>query len=174
MVKKNASVEELLAFTQQQLKDFDDFAFGVFGSQIWKVLQRSRNDRSLNEVHEVMKDVLGASQPLLKSFEARSLVGLFYGCAKLQMRAEDFPRGWLEDWGTAFCGCVGKILSIKRANLSHHFSREGFPETIRQIRRFETQNTDGVGSVGQILRLKRATRSQQVSRNGFPAPLPAI
>jgi hypothetical protein len=106
MVKSNASVEELLAFTRRRLKDFDDFAFGVFGSQIWKVLQRSRNDRILFEAQEVMKDVLRASQLLLRLFEARSLVGLFYGCAKLQMRAEDFSHGWLEDWGTVFCGCI--------------------------------------------------------------------
>jgi hypothetical protein len=77
MVKSNASVEELLAFTRRRLKDFDDFAFGVFGSQIWKVLQRSRNDRSLSDAQEVMKDVLRASQPLLTSFDARNLVGPF-------------------------------------------------------------------------------------------------
>jgi hypothetical protein len=63
MVKSNASVEELLAFTRRRLKDFDAFAFGVFGSQIWKVLQRSRNDRRLSGAQEVMKDVLRASQP---------------------------------------------------------------------------------------------------------------
>ena len=77
MVKSNASVEELLAFTRRRLKDFDDFAFGVFGSQIWKVLQRSRNDRRLNDVQEVMKDVLRAAQVLLKSFDVRGLVGCF-------------------------------------------------------------------------------------------------
>jgi hypothetical protein len=119
MVKSNASVEELLAFTRRRLKDFDAFAFGVFGSQIWKVLQRSMNDQSLNEVQEVTKDVLRASQPLLRSFDTRKLVGLFYGCAKLQMRAEDFPHGWLEDWGTAFCGCIGKAESQALANAAY-------------------------------------------------------
>jgi hypothetical protein len=112
-------VEELLAFTRRRLKDFDAFAFGVFGSQIWKVVQRSRNDRGLNEAQEVMKDVLKATQPLLRSFDARNLVGLFYGCAKLQMRAEDFPRGWLEDWGNAFCGYVGKAESQHLANAAY-------------------------------------------------------
>jgi hypothetical protein len=42
------------AFTEgwRRLKDFDAFAFGLFGSQIWKVLERSRNDRILSEVQE--------------------------------------------------------------------------------------------------------------------------
>jgi hypothetical protein len=119
MVKSNASVEELLAFTRLRLKDFDDFAFGVFGSQIWKVLQRTRGERRHDDVHEVMKDVLRDSQPLLKSFDARNLVGLFYGCAKLQMRAEDFPHGWLEDWGTAFCGCIRQAKSQELANAAY-------------------------------------------------------
>jgi very-short-patch-repair endonuclease len=165
MVKSNASVEELLAFTRRRLKECDAFAVGVFGSQIWKVLQRTRGDQSLNEAQEVMKDVLRASQPLLKSFKARNLVGLFYGCAKLQMRAEDFPRRWLEDWGTCFCGCIGQAKSQDLANTAYavgilkalvnvNFWRVLTGEAKRKISSFNAQDLSNTAYAIGILGLK--------------------
>jgi hypothetical protein len=165
MVKSNASVEELLAFTRRGLKDFDDFAFGVFGSQIWKVLQRSRNDRSLSGAQEVMKDALRVSQPLLNSFDARNLVGLFYGCAKLRMKAEDFPRGWLKDWGTTFCGCVGRgksqelanaayAVGILKAHMNVDFWRVLTGEAMKKIDSFKSQELTNTAYAIGILGLK--------------------
>jgi hypothetical protein len=73
------------------LKDFDAFAFGVFGSQIWKVLQRTRNYRRVNEVQEVMKDVLRDSQALL---EVVSMVSRNFKIIRAKISARLSPRSF--------------------------------------------------------------------------------
>jgi hypothetical protein len=73
----NASLEQILAFAGERLKDFDAFAFSVFGSQMWKKAEPIRDARLLREIRNTMKEVLRAAQPLLKTFDARNLVSRF-------------------------------------------------------------------------------------------------
>jgi hypothetical protein len=76
------------------------------------------------------------------------------------MRAEDFPRGWLEDWGSAFCGCIGEAESqhlanaayavgILKARMNDNFWQVLAKGAVRKIDLFKSQElSNAVYSVG--------------------------